>query len=90
MGEHVGKYLLSGRNTNNKFFYQIPPVNISDDLYSEFLNELSENESDYIVISGQKAERILPNSIYKEIDEICAQKKYMVNQSDGFYVYYRP
>lgn len=90
VGEHVGKYLLSGRNTNNKFFYQIPPVSISDDLYSEFLNELSENESDYIVISGQKDERILPNSIYKEIDEICAQKKYMVNQSDGFYVYYRP
>ena len=52
LGKSLGYYIQAGRKTENRFFYQLPPLEISQKLRDEFKDELREHPSDYIVISG--------------------------------------
>lgn len=50
IGNKAGGYLESDRRTDNRFFYQFPPIRISNALYGEFLEELNQKPSDYIIV----------------------------------------
>ena len=57
LGNSSWYYLLSERKTENRFFYQLPPLEISMDLRAEFQKELTEHPSDLIVVPGEAEER---------------------------------
>ena len=44
-------YLSLDRTTENRFFYQYP-ISLSDDLYSDFISELKDKKSDFIIESN--------------------------------------
>ena len=50
-------YLLADRKTENRFFYQLPPAEISDQLRDEFYQELRQKPSDWIVLPGYPEDR---------------------------------
>lgn len=49
LGNSCWVYLASDRHTENRFFYQTPPVQISEKLMREFLAELREHPSDVVI-----------------------------------------
>ena len=57
LGNHCCSYLQSDRITENRFFYQLPPLEISDDLYTAFIEELSVHPSEVVVLPGTEDER---------------------------------
>lgn len=52
IGNRVCHYLYTNRFTENKFFYQTPPANISEEIYQDFLNEFNENLPDYLIFEN--------------------------------------
>ncbi len=56
LGNNAYFYYACNRSTENKFFYQGPPVNVSDKLYEEFLAECERVPSDYIVVAESTAD----------------------------------
>ncbi len=89
IGNDVHYYLETERKTENKFFYQRPPITVSDELYGEFLQELTYNQSDIILFFSKE---------FKEFDEIdklqdclnqwCEEGKYAY-EDFGFFDVYR-
>lgn len=57
LGNSCWYYLQAERKTENRFFYQLPPLNISEELYHEFERELKVHPSDLIILPGSKEER---------------------------------
>ncbi len=49
LGNSVWVYLVSDRHTGNRYFYQTPPVAVSEVLYEDFLAELEMKPSDVVV-----------------------------------------
>ena len=64
IGNACAYYLISNRFTRNKYFYQIPPIAISDDLYEDFMIEVQKKPSDYVICFGDRSDN------YKNIDNI--------------------
>lgn len=56
IGNRVAHYLYTNRHTLNKFFYQAPPVDVSDVIYKDFLDEFNENKSDFVIFERYKLE----------------------------------
>lgn len=73
LGNYVFLNLASNRKTHNRYFYQTPPINISDSIYKDFLNELQNNKSDLILLPIKK-EKYLKNK--KLSDKNNFQKVY--------------
>ena len=48
-GNNAWLYLDADRSTKNRYFYQTPPIEISQTLREDFLRELREHPSDVIV-----------------------------------------
>lgn len=89
IGNDCKNYLASNRQTNNKFFYQMPPLNNSDGLYAEFLSESQDNPSDVIIVpksliySEDKKMNML-----KYIEMLASQDDlYTSEEMDDFFVY---
>ena len=57
IGNSSWYYLLSGRKTENRFFYQLPPMEISDGLRDYFYEELRQKPSDWIALPGTPEDR---------------------------------
>ena len=57
LGKSLGYYIQADRKTENRFFYQLPPLEISQALRDEFKEELRIHPSDYIIITGDPAGR---------------------------------
>ena len=57
IGNSSWYYLLADRKTENRFFYQLPPAEISDQLRDEFYQELRRKPSDWIVLPGYPEDR---------------------------------
>ena len=57
IGNSSWYYLLADRKTENRFFYQLPPVEISDRLRDEFYEELRQKQSDWIALPGSLEDR---------------------------------
>ena len=56
LGNSAWTYLGSDRCTENRFFYQTPPLDISEKLRNEFAEELEKHPSDVVITSGGFAE----------------------------------
>lgn len=91
IGNRVITYLESNRTTKNKFFYQAPPVTVSDKLYAEFMQELDAKQPDLVIITQfDECVRWMVN----DEESICAATKnylmannYIEEAYDGYYSY---
>lgn len=57
LGNNCYYYLAADRKTDIRFFYQIPPVEISDELYKDFVKELDTHPPDFVLLPGGQEER---------------------------------
>lgn len=80
----------SGRRTSNKFFYQFPPMNVSDKLCDEFLEQLKNNPPDYIIDLAEN-ENYYKGDNYQRITEYlnnaCVAGVYKSEERKGYTVY---
>lgn len=93
VGNDVKYYLLTDRETENKYFYQTPPIKISDELYQDFMREVEEKPSDYIVIFGNKEKCLAREDnlgqVYHYFEDGCQKGEYQCEVYDNFYTYLR-
>jgi hypothetical protein len=87
LGNSVAYYLESDRSTKNKFFYQFPPVTVSDKLYDEFIKELNDSPSDYIVRFGSHEGNENWARINDYLNEKCKNGVYVFEEHNSFEVY---
>lgn len=93
LGNHVNYYLEADRYTENKFFNQIPPINVSDALYEEFLCAFFDKPSDVILILGEKENQVRLDGnlgkVYRMLELEYQMGVLDCEVYDGFYVYRR-
>jgi len=90
LGNAAQYYIKVNRSTKNKFFYQNPPIDVSDDLCEEFINELENNPSDYII--NFTFENLFDSErgyqkVINYLENLCKQGVYRVETNDNFEVY---
>ena len=91
-GNVAAYYIDYNRRTNNKYFYQLPPVDMDNSIYEEFIAEFEENLSDYIVIDKADYEYYTTKfPIYKTfvsyLDSKCEEGIYRLEEYADFNVY---
>ena len=91
-GNVAAYYIDYNRRTNNKYFYQLPPVDMDNSIYEEFIAEFEENLSDYIVIDKADYEYYTTKfPIYKTfvsyLDRKCEEGIYRLEEYADFNVY---
>ena len=84
VGMPVSYYLESHRKTDNKFFYHIPILNISNALCEEFLEELDRDPSDYILLYS---DRYITDKLKERLDQWCQEGVYACEDHNFFVVY---
>jgi len=91
LGNSCRYYLESNRKTENRFFFQTPPIDTSDALYDAFVCELERVPSDIIVAPWEKGSW---KEISSRIGDICAlfdekvqTGEYVYEDFGAFYVY---
>ena len=90
LGNHAIFYIDSNRQTNNKFFYQEPPIEISDRLYDEFIMELNQSPPNYIISIKSDLSRYGEESnYYKVLAYLNESEMYRFEEYDTFQVYVR-
>ncbi len=57
IGNSCWYYLLADRKTENRYFYQLPPMEISANLRDDFYEELRQKPADCIVLPGYREDR---------------------------------
>lgn len=57
LGNSCWYYLMSDRKSENYYFYQLPPAEISLEIYNGFIDELTKHPSRLIVLPGSSDER---------------------------------
>ena len=57
IGNSSWYYLLTDRKTENRYFYQLPPLEISEVHRDDFYEELRQKPSDWIALPGYREER---------------------------------
>ncbi len=86
-------YLENDRYTDNKYFYQGPPVNVSDKVYREFIKELDVHPSDVILVGGEREEFLSKednlSKVVALLDERAASGTLTRETHDEFFVYRR-
>ena len=92
IGNYAWPYLAADRTTQNRFFFQWPPIQVSDELYQEFLAELNQHPSDYVILAEhENAELKIPGE--GKIDnmlEMLTKQGYQKEQHEGFSAYIAP
>ena len=91
IGNDVKHYLLAERETANKYFYQTPPIKISDELCEDFLKEAEEHPSDLVVVMGNKEACMEREDnlgrVYQYFETQCRNGDYECEEYDNFYIY---
>lgn len=91
LGNSCYIYLYSNRNTNNKFFYQTPPINNSEKIYDEFLHQMEEKPSDFIVVPTARSEILKSGGklfcVVSILDGKCSTGEYEFLDYDSFSIY---
>jgi hypothetical protein len=91
MGNNCIYYLQSGRTTTNRFFYQTPAVNVSDEIYEEYRQEMELHKPDMVILVGDKEELLEEDDNYADsiraMDEWCEEGIYTCDEQDGFIAY---
>ena len=89
IGNYAWPYLAADRTTQNRFFFQWPPIQGSYELYQEFLSELDEHPSDVVILAEhENAELKIPGE--GKIDsmlEKLVDQGYLKEQYEGFSSY---
>ena len=92
IGNYAWPYLAADRTTQNRFFFQWPPIQVSDELYQEFLSEVNQHPSDFVILAEhENAELKIPGE--GKIDdmlEMLMEKGYQKEQHEGFSAYIAP
>ena len=88
LGNDVWPYLASDRSTENRFFYQTPPIEISTVIQEEFLKELQDHPSDVILDPMGSAD--LVEGWRREVYRQLLKQGYSCQQLNSFSVYSRP
>ena len=91
VGNACNGYLESGRTTKNKFFYQTPPINISDELYEEFIADIETEMPDTILVMGRRSD-IAKNvnnwaNVCKKLDTWTSEGVYSCEEYEDYFVY---
>lgn len=91
VGNACNGYLESGRTTKNKFFYQTPPINISDELYEEFIADIEKEMPDTILVMGRRSD-IAKNAnnwanVCKKLDTWTSEGVYSCEEYEDYFVY---
>ena len=84
-------YINSNRSTDNKFFYQQPPIDVSDELFNEFIQEIYSKPSDYIITRVTDGKLEKQNDSYIKLinflNNECENGKYRLEKHNSFQVY---
>ena len=92
IGNYAWPYLAADRTTQNRFFFQWPPIQVSDELYRQFLEELDRHPSDVVILAEhENAELKIPGE--GKIDnmlKMLTDQGYQKEQHDGFSAYIAP
>ena len=92
IGNYAWPYIAADRTTENRFFFQWPPIQVSDALYEEFLEELRVHPSDFVILpEAENSELQIPGE--GKIDDALSMLEemgYQKEQYDGFRVYLAP
>ena len=92
IGNYAWPYLAAERTTENRFFFQWPPIHVSEKLYEEFLTELEIHPSDVVILpENENAKLQIPGE--GEINhslEVLEEMGYQKEQHEGFRVYLAP
>ena len=86
LGNDAGLYLSADRRTENRYFYQTPPITISPELYADFMRELEERPSDVVVMSGNS---VPTEGWRKDVMDFLLAEGYSLAIGDGFGVFIR-
>lgn len=89
LGNNAWIYLAADRKTENPFFYQSPPIEISDEVYQEFIQKLRQTPSDYIVMTFGETEVVYQGTRLSEVCLMLADLGYQYEDLGGFGVYSR-
>ena len=87
LGNNAWLYLDAGRSTKNRYFYQTPPIEISDELRGDFLQELCEYPSDVVVSYDgdfSEADEGWRSEVYETLTE--SGYTYLYTDPFGFFV----
>lgn len=89
IGNDVSRYLYTDRYTSNRFFYQVPPANISEVIYQDFLNEFEKKQSDFLIfinVSRFEKEETNMSTFWKYVNSLETYERY---NYEGFCVFRR-
>ena len=89
IGNSSWYYLLADRKTQNRFFYQLPPLEISDQLRDEFYEELRQKPSECIVLPGWQEDRDRMDNLLGGIRGVLEEDGYRREEYDEFEAYFR-
>ena len=87
LGNSCRYYLLAERGTSCRFFYQTPPIELSEELYLAFIDELKANPPDRIIIPyGEDAENLSGTRMISMIGDLRETARYDEQFSNAFEV----
>ncbi len=92
LGNNCIYYLEGERYTTNRYFYQTPAINVSDELYEEFVEELEETLPEAVFMVGDREELLAVEdenitSVYQLLDTWVQNGVYSSETYDTFTVY---
>ena len=89
LGNNCWYYLASDRRTENRFFYQLPPLEISSELYAAFEKDLDRHPPDTVLLPGREEEREWTDVRLKGIREKLLSRSYSLEAFDEFELFTR-
>ena len=92
IGNYAWPYLAADRKTDNRFFFQWPPISVSEELFQEFLNDMEAHPSDIVILAEhENSELKIPGEgvIYDTLEKL-EQRGYQKEQYEGFSSYVAP
>ncbi|MBR3165250.1 MAG: hypothetical protein IKF16_03670 [Lachnospiraceae bacterium] len=89
LGNNCWYYLASERKTENRFFYQLPPLEISSELYAAFEKDLDLHPPDTVLLPGREEEREWTDIRLKGIREKLLNRSYSSEAFDEFELFTR-
>ena len=89
LGNNCWYYLASERKTENRFFYQLPPLEISSELYAAFEEDLDRHPPDTVLLPGREEEREWTDVRLKGIREKLLSRSYSSEAFDEFELFTR-
>jgi hypothetical protein len=92
LGNNCIYYLEGNRYTTNRYFYQTPAINVSDELYDEFVQELEDTLPEAVFAVGDKASLLQVQDenitkVYQLLDTWTDNGVYSSETYDSFTVY---